>query len=770
VDESGRATFREVGVEVGLEADNYEYGLGALLSDFDRDGDLDLLVANDTNPNRLYENIPWPGGPGADPEGIGFRLAEVGGYADIDDDNSGMGVASGDYDNDGRFDLMITNLGRQLHSIYRNQSEPDRLLFEEAMSEIGVADFGVGWTGWGISWADVDHDTDLDLIIANGGVPVLDVTNDAMDIQLLLNLTAQGMPGRFQDLTEFAGFADIEPLLSRGSAMADYDNDGDLDMAVNTIGGDLVLLRNENSAGHWLTVELAGFHPGAVVTAVLPDGRELLCESKAGSSYLSTEDPRCHFGLGAADQLADLIVRWPDGAEQRLGRVKADDFLVVEKDQDAPVEEQATQAGDKQFLFQLMLRDGGAWPMDPLPQASPEMLALGEALFWDKELSGNRDVACATCHHPLAGTGDDLSLSVGVGGSGFAADRQLGSGRELIPRNAPEIFNRGVAGWETMFWDGRVSGTVKLGFTSPAGAKLPLDLANVVAVQAMFPVTSRDEMRGRVGDQDVFDQRNELALLSDSDPTGIWDAIMDRLLAIPEYRTLFADAYPEIAHERLRFQHAANAIAAYEMSVFTHLDSPWDRYLAGEQEALAPEARRGAALFFGEAGCSQCHNGPLLTDQRFHNIGVPQLGPGKGDDEGHDYGRGRETGLTADMYAFRTPPLRNVALTGPWMHNGAYITLEDAVRHHLDPAQAFENYDSAQLDPLLEETYEYQSGVLLTLDPLLEEPITLTDREVGALMAFLHALTSPSAAAGCELVPESVPSGLPVDVDPVNPC
>ena len=328
----GRASFREVGVEVGLEAADFEYGLGALLTDLDRDGDLDLLVANDTNPNRLYENVPWPDGPETDPEGIGFRFSEVGQYAEIDDDNSGMGVASADYDNDGRFDLVITNLGQQLHSVYLNQSAGDGLSFADATSKMGVADIGVGWTGWGITWADVDNDTDQDLIIANGTVPIIDLPNDVQQIQFMVNLTAQGMTGQFQDFTDIAGFDEIEPLLARGSAMADYDNDGDLDMVISTVGNRVVLLRNDSSGGNWLTIQLEGFQPGAVVTAVLPDGRRLLCETHAGSSYLSSEDPRCHFGLGNANKVAELIVRWPDGHENRLKNVSINQFLEISKD------------------------------------------------------------------------------------------------------------------------------------------------------------------------------------------------------------------------------------------------------------------------------------------------------------------------------------------------------------------------------------------------------------------------------------------------------
>ena len=124
---------------------------------------------------------------------------------------------------------------------------------------------------------------------------------------------------------------------------------------------------------------------------------------------------------------------------------------------------------------------------------------------------------------------------------------------------------------------------------------------------------------------------NEVALFSDDDLIDIWSALTDRLLAFPEDQLLFRNAYPQIAEEDLGFQHAANAIAAYEVAAFSFADSQWDRYLAGDHDALSEDAKRGALLFYGEAGCSNCHGGILMTDQEFHNIGVPQLGPGKDD-------------------------------------------------------------------------------------------------------------------------------------------
>ena len=253
----------------------------------------------------------------------------------------------------------------------------------------------------------------------------------------------------------------------------------------------------------------------------------------------------------------------------------------------------------------------------------------------------------------------------------------------------------------------------------------------------------------------------------DEDIVGIWDALMARLLEVPGYVELFQAAYPDVPVEELGFEHAANAIAAYEIAAFSFDDSPWDRYLAGDGEALSDEAKRGALLFYGEAGCSACHSGVLMTDQQYHNIGAPQLGPGKNDAMGMDYGRFLETNDPADKFAFRTPPLRNVTLTAPYMHNGAYTFLEDVVRHHLNPAEALNSYNpDQQLRGVFRETYHGDAAtnvaVLATLDSRVQSARELSDAEMMQLMAFLQALTSPSAVDLSHLIPDSVPSGLPV--------
>jgi cytochrome c peroxidase len=423
----------------------------------------------------------------------------------------------------------------------------------------------------------------------------------------------------------------------------------------------------------------------------------------------------------------------------------------------------------------------------------PALIALGQALFFDKEISGNRDIACATCHHPDFASADGLPLAVGVGGTGLGSERILGHNRHFIARNTTDLFNRGLDGWHTMFWDGRVEGTPTGGYTTPIGDFLPAELANVLAAQALFPITFRDEMRGGrysvAGysidpgeaidpgegtlngwyDEDIYGQPNELALINNTagDFPAIWQGIMQRLRSFPGYQALFQAAYPDTPAGEWTIQQTANALAAFQTSAFTLTNSPWDRYLAGDQTALSEDAKEGALLFYGEAGCAACHSGPFLSDQQYHNIAVPQFGPGVGDDAPLDAGRFHATGNPADRFTFRTPPLRNVALTAPYMHNGAYPTLEAAVNHHLRPAAALRSYDANHLLPELQGTLQSHpvtiAAILETLDPQLSRPISLTDRELSQLLAFLQSLTDPAAANLTHLTPPSVPSGLPVN-------
>jgi ASPIC and UnbV/FG-GAP-like repeat len=319
----GKVTFREVGRQVGLEVSKFEYGLGALFTDLEGDGDLDLYLANDTNPDRLYENVEWPGGAKADPAGLGFRFEERAGTAGVADPGAGMGVSAGDFDGDGRSDLFVTNGRGQVHGVFEsNPPDENDPSYSDVRTTLGP-DFA-GSVGWGVTWADLDLDTDLDLLVANGDIPVTELAKDAEPLEDYMNYGTT-----FFDQSAESGLDAVGKLLARGSAAADYDNDGDVDFAISQIGGPLVLLQNRVSGQHWLEVALDGFHPGAAVSVVLPDGRKLQREARAGSSYLSSEDPRLLFGLGDANEAIEVVVSWPDGTATRLEDVQANQIVEV---------------------------------------------------------------------------------------------------------------------------------------------------------------------------------------------------------------------------------------------------------------------------------------------------------------------------------------------------------------------------------------------------------------------------------------------------------
>lgn len=407
----------------------------------------------------------------------------------------------------------------------------------------------------------------------------------------------------------------------------------------------------------------------------------------------------------------------------------------------------------------------GVIPIGPMPAQDAALVTLGQALFFDKILSGNKDVSCGTCHDPATHAGDGLSLAIGTGGTGSGAARTLGRGRAFVPRNAPTLLNAGL-GLYSLFWDGRLSGFGPGPFPAPDSVAFPPELRHVLQAQAMLPVLNRTEMRGDVGDVDVFGQPNELAALGDSQHVEVWQAVTRRLLAIPGYVELFREAFPSISVQRLGFQHAATAIAAFQMEVLTKTGSPFDRYLARDDAALTAAQKRGAALFFGEAPCGSCHNGPFLGGQGFANVGAPQLGPGTGDGAPLDFGFGEVIDQEFYRFAFRVAPLRNVELSAPYMHDGAYATLDAVVRHYNDVPEALRNYDVSQLRADLRASYHGDAAtieaVLATLDGRLVGPLDLTDGEIDDLVAFLEALTDPAARDLGALVPATVPSGLPV--------
>jgi cytochrome c peroxidase len=288
------------------------------------------------------------------------------------------------------------------------------------------------------------------------------------------------------------------------------------------------------------------------------------------------------------------------------------------------------------------------------------------------------------------------------------------------------------------------------------------EVSGILATQAAFPVLSPDEMGGNVSENPLS---KAIRMGRFSGEGGAWDMIAAKVAGIPEYRARFEAVYPEIAAGReIGFADISNAIAGFMAFEFRADDSAFDRFLR-EEAALSDQAAEGMALFYGEAGCAACHAGPFQTDHDFHAMGQPQFGPGKTLDferGSRDEGRFRVTGKAEDLYAFRTPSLRNVTLTAPYGHAGAYRDLRGFIVTHLAPAESLLHYDRAQAilpDLPVEdwEVMETEADVAAILSAIEVEDRTLPETGIDALMAFLAALEDDPNRLG---IPERVPSGL----------
>jgi len=281
------------------------------------------------------------------------------------------------------------------------------------------------------------------------------------------------------------------------------------------------------------------------------------------------------------------------------------------------------------------------------PDGAPPSAAeidLGRQLYFEPRLSGNGTMSCATCHNPDIGMGDGMT-------------KGLGAKANRLGRNTPHVYN--LAWSAVLFWDGR---------------------AGSLEEQALGPIASKDEM--------------DLPI----------EQAVARLKNIPGYQRQFTAVY---GASGVTGENLGKAIAAFERTLVSR-NSAFDRHLAGDKAALSPEAVRGLALYQGKANCIACHNGPNLTDDSFHNLGMKD----------EDIGRGKLDAAPHLKGAFKTPGLRNVVLTAPYMHDGSLPTLEAVVQFY------------------------NRGGDRPTSDPLVRK-LDLSDAEVRDLVTFLGSLTDP---------------------------
>lgn len=391
-----------------------------------------------------------------------------------------------------------------------------------------------------------------------------------------------------------------------------------------------------------------------------------------------------------------------------------------------------------------------------------QLADLGRLLWFDPIQGLNDDNTCGGCHSPTNGFGDTQPIAIGIDNNGIVGPGRTGPRNQ---RRSPMVINTAL--YPTLMWNSRfhaVSGDPfdnRLGFVFPDPEGLTLSyLPNLLTAQAFIPPTERVEAAGFHFPGDNDDIRAEA---------------LRRLNADGKYRQLFAQVFPHVkAGGPIVFDDFARAIAEFEFTL-VFANAPIDRYARGIDNAMTDSEKRGALLFFGGAGCVQCHavsgqSNEMFSDFRQHIAGIPQVAPtvsnmvfdGPSADE--DFGLEQVTGNSADRYAFRTSPLRNVALQPAFMHNGAFARLDDAIRYHLDPVAGASTYTTAGLPADLQGPLGPMQPVLDRLDPLLATPVVLSAEQFADLVAFVRdGLLDPAATPQKlrRLIPEKLPSGRP---------
>ncbi len=349
-----------------------------------------------------------------------------------------------------------------------------------------------------------------------------------------------------------------------------------------------------------------------------------------------------------------------------------------------------------------------ALPLDiPAPANNPtttQKVELGRRLFWDPILSGERDVACATCHHPSRGYADGIDLPIGVGGVGFSQNRQVGH-TGFVPRNSPSIINTAFNGIEID------------GFIDPTSAEMFWDnRANGLEEQSLMPLHSFVEMRGNAYEEDET-----------------LDNVVSRLQGIAEYRQQFQAAFGSTT---ITAQNIARAISAFERTIVAN-DSPFDRFMRGDNTAMNQQEQLGMNIFV-QVGCADCHNGPMFSDFELHTLGM------------RDNPKLTESDDGDGNYAFRTPTLRNLAFTAPYMHNGEFNSLNQVL-------QFYDNDNNDSQNPNVNDN---------ELDPDFRRLRNINGNERDAIIAFLGALNDDNFD---RTIPANVPSGLNPGGDIGNP-
>jgi cytochrome c peroxidase len=456
--------------------------------------------------------------------------------------------------------------------------------------------------------------------------------------------------------------------------------------------------------------------------------------------------------------------------------------------------------GTAQQGFERRIRATLGRPVDP------RLADLGRLLWFDKIHSLRHDNTCGGCHSPTNGFGDSQPMAIGVQNNNLVGPHRAGPRNQ---RRSPLVVNTAI--YPALMWNGRFSSRSgdpfdnAFGFTFPFpddtrfsyASNVQHHLTHLLQAQAHVPPTELIEVAGFTGTCPTlgleFCQFDDGVGEAVPPPDGagsrnepIREDALALLNASSAYRKLFGQLFPEVGRGApIDFFMFGKAIAEFEFTL-VFADAPVDRFARGQMNAMTAAEKRGALLFFRKARCVECHavSGPsevgypneMFSDFTERVIGVPQIAPYFGTGLGNvmfdgpnhdeDFGLGQVTGDKADRYKFRVAPLRNLAVAPGFFHNGAFITMDDALRFHLNVVDGARRYDpvAAGVPPDL----VLRVGALIPkelLDPLVQQPIELTPREFGDLVSFVRdALLDPRVRPQnlCKLVPARVPSGMPL--------
>ena len=398
-----------------------------------------------------------------------------------------------------------------------------------------------------------------------------------------------------------------------------------------------------------------------------------------------------------------------------------------------------------------------------------QLAELGRLAFHDSLLGLNNDNSCSGCHSAPLGFGDSQSIAIGVENNNIVGPDRTGPRNQ---RRTPLILNNVF--FPALMWNSRFNSVSGNPFDNSAGFEFPLpegfslsDLPHLLTAQAFIPTTEKPEMTGF---------HPSVAATND----GIRAAVVERLNASDEYRKLFGKNFREVkAGAPITYEMLARAIAEFEFTL-VFADAPIDKFARGQKNAMTEDEKRGALIFFGSANCVSCHavsgqSNEMFSDFRQHVAGIPQIVPAVGnvtfDGPGanEDFGLEQVTGNPNDRYAFRTSPLRNLALQSAFFHNGCFTRLEDALRYHLNAVGSAPTYNpaAAGVDSDLQGPQGPIAPVLARIDPALAAPVTLSSDEFRQLLAFLRTgLLDPKANPHDlrKLIPSRVPSGRSIHV------